>query len=64
MFDVATYVNMYNREHYDRVNVMMAKGEKVRLKNEAAEMGMSLNRYLTMCIDKGREVCKKSVIKN
>ena len=61
---MSSYINSYNREHYDRVNVMMAKGEKARLKKEAEEMGMSLNKYLTMCIVKGREVCKKSVITN
>lgn len=40
------YKNQFYKEHYDRINLAVPKGEKERLKQGAATIGMSLNEYL------------------
>lgn len=41
-----SYKNRYNSEHYDRIYLMLPKGEKERLKILAASQGISLNEYI------------------
>lgn len=43
--------NDYNRERYDRLNIMVPKGKREILKNRAKSMGMSLNRYIMTAIE-------------
>ena len=37
------YKNQYNSSHYDRIQLVVPKGEKDRLKRLAASQGVSLN---------------------
>ncbi len=43
--------NDYNRERYDRLNLMVPKGKREVLKNRAKSMGMSLNRYIMTAVE-------------
>ena len=43
--------NDYNRERYDRLNIMVPKGKREILKNRAKSMGMSLNRYIMTAVE-------------
>lgn len=36
----------YNRKAYDRINVIVKKGERERIKQFAAGQGKSLNRFI------------------
>lgn len=40
------YKNQYIKEHYDRIYFTPPKGEKDRIKEAAAGLGMSVNEYL------------------
>ncbi len=40
------YKNKFYKEHYDRINLALPKGEKERIKNIASLLGMSVNEYL------------------
>ena len=40
------YKNQHAKEHYDRINFKIPKGEKERIKAAASGMGMSVNEYL------------------
>lgn len=40
------YKNKFYKENYDRINLAIPKGEKERLRQGAAAIGMSLNEYL------------------
>lgn len=40
------YKNEYYKEHYDRINLALPKGEKEKIKNAAKGLGMSINEYL------------------
>jgi len=44
-------VNKYNRENYDRLNIMVPKGERDIIKAHAAEQGESLNAFVNRAID-------------
>lgn len=43
--------NDYNRERYDRLNLMVPKGKREILKNRAKSMGMSLNKYFMVAVE-------------
>lgn len=45
-FDQFKYQNEFNKKKYDRVTILLPKGEKEKLKKEAASAGVSLNEYL------------------
>lgn len=44
------YKNHYNSSHYDRIQLIVPKGEKDRLKRLAASQGVSLNEYICRLI--------------
>ena len=44
------YKNQYTREHYDRVNLTLPKGQKDRIRDVCMVMGVSVNEYLFMLI--------------
>ena len=44
------YKNQYNSSHYDRIQLVVPKGEKDRLKRLAASRGVSLNEYICRLI--------------
>lgn len=45
-----TYKNNYNREKYDRINLVLQKGHKSLLKGICDEMGISINDYIKTLI--------------
>ncbi len=63
--DRTAYKNRHIKEHCDRINLVISKGEKDRIKNVCSEMGASVNEYLYMlaCNDladgKSRMAAKK-----
>ena len=50
-FDSIKYQNDYIRKTYDRVNLLLPKGQKEILKAKAKERGESLNQFICACID-------------
>ena len=40
------YNNEYNKGHYDRINLMIAKGYKERIKEKADSLGVGLSEYI------------------
>ncbi len=44
--DRTAYKNRHIKEHYDRINLVIPKGEKERIKAVAAEIGLSVNEYI------------------
>lgn len=45
-----TYKNNYNREKYDRINLVLPKGQKSLLQWICNEMGISINDYIKTLI--------------
>jgi hypothetical protein len=45
-FDETAYKNGYNASHYDRVPLMLPKGERERVKEYAKQHGESLNAFV------------------
>ena len=41
----------YNKKAYDRINVIVKKGQREIIKNFAASQGKSLNRFICDAID-------------
>lgn len=44
-------VNKYIKQNYDRINVNIEKGKKVKLQAHAKERGESLNGFINRAID-------------
>ena len=45
------YVNEYQKEKYDRITIMAAKGRKAEYRAAAAKAGMSLSAFVEMCVN-------------
>nr|DAH44476.1 MAG TPA: hypothetical protein [Caudoviricetes sp.] len=50
VFNQISYQNSYNKEKYDRISLMIPKGEKDRIKTAAAAAGESVNEYINKAI--------------
>ena len=50
--DRTTYKNQHIKEHYDRINFIVPKGQKENIRRIAEEMGMSVNEYICTLIFK------------
>lgn len=50
VFNQISYQNSYNKEKYDRISLMLPKGEKDRIKTAAATAGESVNEYINKAI--------------
>ena len=48
--DRTAYKNQHIKEHYDRINFVIPKGEKDRIKKICSEIGASVNEYLYMLV--------------
>lgn len=46
VFNQVAYMNEYNRNKYDRVNLTMPKGKKAIVKQRAQELRKSVNEYI------------------
>lgn len=50
-FDQIKYQNEYNKEKYDRITIMVPKGNKDILQADAKRMNMSLNAYINKILE-------------
>lgn len=50
-FNQISYMNEYNRNNYDRVNLTMPKGKKAIVKERAAALKKSVNEYINDLIN-------------
>lgn len=57
-FNPTAYKTEYNRQAYDEIKIRVPKGEKERIAQIAAERGMSLNKYITLLIEKDNDLLK------
>lgn len=46
------YVNNYQKENYDRITILVKKGEKKRYKETADARKMSMTEFIVNCIEK------------
>lgn len=46
------YINNYQKEKYDRITVMAAKGKKEKYQAAAKAKGLSLSAFIMECVDK------------
>lgn len=54
------YVNNFTREQYDRISVIVPKGQKAELQEIAERLGVSLNRLIKNALD---EYIKNKTVK-
>jgi len=47
----AAVKNKWNRENYDRIEIIVPKGKKERIQDEAAVRGKSVNAFINDAID-------------
>lgn len=47
-----TRSNDHNKQTYDRISLMLPKGERERIQNQAQLMGCSVNRLIIDCVYK------------
>lgn len=50
-FNQIEYQNKYNKEKYDRITIMVPKGDKERLQSYAQKLNLSLNAYINKIIE-------------
>lgn len=44
--------NRYNTKSYDRIGIMVYKGEKDKIKKRADALGLSVNAYINMLVER------------
>lgn len=44
------YLNIYKKEHYDRINILIPKGMKNKIKEASDSMGASISEYITLLV--------------
>ena len=52
------YINEYQKEKYDRITVMAAKGKKEEYQTAAKLKGMKLSAFVQFCVEKEIERMK------
>ena len=55
-FNKTEYDNRYQREHYDRINLIVPKGLKEEIKKAAESKGMNMSRYIISLIENDRTI--------
>ena len=50
-FNQNKYIQEYNKQNYDRVNLILPKGEKEKIKALAKKNGESINKYIITAIE-------------
>lgn len=54
-FDQTKYQNEYKKKTYDRMELLVPKGEKAVIKEKAAAVGESVNEYINQAIKQRME---------
>lgn len=57
--DAYSYINQYQKEKYDRITVMAAKGKKKEYEDAAQSKGMKLSAFIQDCVEKELDRMKK-----
>lgn len=50
----------YNKKAYDRINIIVKKGQREIIKNFAASQGKSLNRFILDAVEAEMNKCKET----
>lgn len=50
-FDKFTYNNAYTKNHYDRIVILVPKGRRDILKQNAKSKGVTMNQYINSAIE-------------
>lgn len=50
-FDQMKYQNEYNKKNYDRIEIVVPKGQKAIIKEKAKAAGQSVSEYVNQAID-------------
>lgn len=50
VYEKVSYNREYNEKNYDRIGVMVPKGERERIKEAANKKGMSVNAFIVNAI--------------
>jgi len=50
-FNQIEYQNQYNKDKYDRITIMVPKGNKVVLQTYAKQLNLSLNAYVNKLLE-------------
>ncbi len=50
-FDQVKYQNEYNRQKYDRITIMVPKGQKEEITQAAKAQGLSRNEFLVRIVE-------------
>ena len=58
--DAIAYINQYQKEKYDRITVMAAKGKKEEYTAAAKAKGMKLSAFVQYCVEKELERMKEA----
>ena len=54
-FDATAYKNQFNAQKYDRISLMVAKGDKERIADHAAKKKESVNAFINRAIREAME---------
>ena len=50
----------YNKKAYDRINIIVRKGQRQIIKDFAASQGKSLNRFILDAVEKEMNIAKET----
>lgn len=50
----------YNKKAYDRINIIVKKGQREIIKNFAASQGKSLNRFILDAVEAEMNKCRET----
>lgn len=53
-FNQIEYQNKYNQQKYDKIGVVVPKGERERIKQDAKAAGLSVSAYIYKLIQEAR----------
>lgn len=54
-FDQVKYQNDFKKKHYDRMELLVPKGQKAVIKEKAAAVGQSLNEFVYSAVKEKME---------
>lgn len=55
-FNATDYKNQFSKENYDRITILVPKGQKDVIKKKASELNVSVNEYINSLIRKDMNI--------
>ncbi|MCR5609446.1 MAG: hypothetical protein K6G26_10330 [Lachnospiraceae bacterium] len=55
-FNANDYKNKFSKENYDRITILVPKGQKDVIKKKASELNVSVNEYINSLIRKDMNI--------